>query len=38
MLRSGKLNPARLVGKTITLEDALDELVNMDNLMGWACR
>ncbi len=34
MLRSGKLNPARLVGKTIRLEDSLDELVNMDKFNG----
>ena len=34
MLRSGKLNPSRLVGKTISLEESLDELVNMDKFNG----
>lgn len=34
MIRAGKLDPSRLVGKTITLEQALDELVNMDRFLG----
>jgi len=34
MIRSGKLNPARLVGKTVTLEESLDDLVNMDRFQG----
>jgi alcohol dehydrogenase len=31
MIRSGKLSPAKLVGKTISLEESLDELINMHN-------
>lgn len=34
MIRSGKLSPQKLVGKTITLEDSLKELVNMNNFEG----
>ena len=34
MIRSGKLSLQKLVGKTITLEDSLKELVNMNNFEG----
>jgi alcohol dehydrogenase len=34
MIHSGKLSPEKLVGKTITLEDSLKELVNMNNFEG----
>jgi alcohol dehydrogenase len=34
MIRSGKLAPDKLVGKAITLEDSLVELVNMNNFEG----
>jgi alcohol dehydrogenase len=34
MIRSGKLSPEKLVGKTITLEESLVELVNMDDFEG----
>ena len=31
MIQSGKLKPEKLIGKTISLEESLTELVNMDN-------
>ena len=34
MIRSGRLSPEKLVGKTISLEESLDELVNMNNFEG----
>jgi len=34
MIRSGKLSPGKLVGKTINLEESLQELINMDNFEG----
>jgi alcohol dehydrogenase len=34
MIRTGKLQPAKLVGKTITLEEAATELTNMDSFGG----
>ncbi|MDD5368876.1 MAG: zinc-dependent alcohol dehydrogenase family protein [Anaerolineaceae bacterium] len=34
LIRAGKLNPAKLVGKTINLEEALTELVTMDQFNG----
>jgi alcohol dehydrogenase len=34
LIRSGKLNPSKLVGKTVSLDEALDELVNMDQFKG----
>ena len=34
MIRSGKLSPGKLVGKTISLDDSLDQLVNMDSFEG----
>jgi alcohol dehydrogenase len=34
MIRSGTLSPEKLVGKTINLEESLDELVNMNNFEG----
>ncbi|MCJ7536340.1 MAG: zinc-binding dehydrogenase, partial [Anaerolineales bacterium] len=34
MIQSGRLSPEKLVGKTITLEESLNELVNMNNFEG----
>ena len=34
MISQGRLCPEKLVGKTICLEDSLDELVNMNNFRG----
>ena len=34
MIRSGKLRPEKLIGKTISLEQSLEELVNMDHFHG----
>jgi alcohol dehydrogenase len=34
MIRSGALSPDKLVGKTINLEESLDELMNMNNFEG----
>jgi len=34
MISSGKLEPQKLIGKTISLEESLDELVNMNNFAG----
>ena len=34
MIRSGKLSPGKLVGKTISLDDSLDQLVNMNSFEG----
>lgn len=34
MISSGKLQPQRLIGKTISLEESLEELVNMNNFTG----
>lgn len=31
MIRKGKLQPEKLIGKTISLEESLEELVNMNN-------
>ena len=31
MIKSGKLAPQKLIGKTISLDDSLDELANMDS-------
>jgi alcohol dehydrogenase len=31
MIQAGKLSPQKLVGKRISLEESLDDLVNMDN-------
>ena len=33
-IRAGKLNPAKLIGKTIGLDEALEELANMDKFPG----
>ena len=33
-IRAGKLSPEKLVEKTINLEEALDELANMDSFRG----
>jgi alcohol dehydrogenase len=34
MIRAGKLQPARLIGRRITLEESLDELIHMDEFRG----
>jgi len=34
MIRTGKLSPEKLIGKTIALEESLDELVAMDGFRG----
>jgi alcohol dehydrogenase len=34
MIKSGKLAPQKLIGKTISLEESLSELVNMDRFEG----
>jgi alcohol dehydrogenase len=34
MIRTGKLHPEKLIGKTISLEQSLDALVNMDSFPG----
>ena len=34
LIRSGRLSPEKLIGKTINLEESLEELVNTDNLKG----
>ena len=34
MIRQGKLQPNKLIGKTISLEDSIAELVNMNNFSG----
>ena len=34
MIRAGKLHPEKLIGKTISLEQSLEELVNMDSFRG----
>lgn len=33
-IQSGKLNPAKLIGKTISLDESLEELANMDKFNG----
>ena len=34
MIRAGKLSPKKLIGKTITLEESLEELTAMDSFRG----
>jgi len=34
MIEEGKLSPQMLIGKTISLEESLDELINMNNFKG----
>jgi alcohol dehydrogenase len=34
MIRDGRLAPEKLIGKTISLEESLDELLNMNNFSG----
>jgi alcohol dehydrogenase len=34
MIKAGKVFPEKLIGKTISLEESLDELINMDNFRG----
>ncbi len=34
MIRAGKLQPQKLIGKTITLEESLSELADMHNFRG----
>ncbi|MDQ3634730.1 MAG: zinc-dependent alcohol dehydrogenase family protein [Acidobacteriota bacterium] len=31
MIRQGKLEPKKLIGKTVSLEESIDELINMNN-------
>jgi hypothetical protein len=35
MIRDGRLAPGKLIGKTFLLEEAADELVNMNSFQGW---
>ena len=34
MIRDGKLQPQKLIGKTVSLEDSIHELVDMNNFTG----
>lgn len=34
MIQAGKLHPEKLIGKTISLDESLEELVNMDSFRG----
>ncbi|NQU67728.1 MAG: zinc-dependent alcohol dehydrogenase family protein [Candidatus Marinimicrobia bacterium] len=34
MIQAGKLSPEKLIGKTISLDESLNELANMDNFSG----
>jgi alcohol dehydrogenase len=34
MIRDGRLEPGKLIGKTVSLEESLDELVNMNSFSG----
>ncbi|MEJ2038757.1 MAG: hypothetical protein P8X55_07460, partial [Desulfosarcinaceae bacterium] len=34
MIQAGKLTPEKLIGKTISLDESLDELANMDSFSG----
>jgi alcohol dehydrogenase len=34
MIKSGKLPLNKLIGRTVSLEEAIDELVNMDKFSG----
>jgi alcohol dehydrogenase len=34
MIRSGKLNPAKLIGNKVSLEESIEELMNMNNFSG----
>jgi alcohol dehydrogenase len=34
MIRLGKLQPEKLIGKTISLEESIEELVQMNNFSG----
>jgi alcohol dehydrogenase len=34
MIEQGKLQPQRLIGKTVSLEESIEELMNMDNFAG----
>lgn len=34
MIRQGRLNPQKLIGKSVSLEDAPSELINMDQFSG----
>jgi alcohol dehydrogenase len=34
MIQTGKLFPEKLIGKTISLEESLEELANMDSFGG----
>jgi alcohol dehydrogenase len=34
MIRDGRLEPGKLIGKTVSLEESLEELVNMNSFSG----
>ncbi len=34
MIRQGKLQPQKLIGKTVSLEESIEELMNMNNFAG----
>ena len=34
LVRDGKLQPQKLIGKTVSLDDSIDELTNMNNFRG----
>lgn len=34
LIRSGKLNPSKLIGRTVTLEEGVQELITMDQFRG----
>lgn len=34
MIRNGSLEPERLIGKTVSLKEAADELMNMNSFSG----
>ena len=34
MIRAGKLDPSKLIGRKVTLEDGMQELITMDQFKG----
>ena len=34
MIQQGKLQPQKLIGKTVSLEESIEELMNMNNFTG----
>ena len=34
MIRQGKLKPNKLIGKTVSLEESIEELMNMSDFTG----